>query len=123
MRGSRLPQGGQNVLQTIRARRAEAEGAGIKLTDLSIVEPNGPALVSAREAAAEAVMSEQESMHTYQYNDSPAVPRFAQRFVQAHMNRALEDGQVDYLTIPGIKPILGLVPQACGCADHRVPSG
>ena len=54
MRRSRLPQGGENVLQTIRAKRAEAEARGIKLIDLSIGEPKGPALLSAREAAAEA---------------------------------------------------------------------
>ena len=27
---------------------------------------------------------------------------------------------VDYLPIPGIKPILGLVPLACGCAEQRI---
>ena len=46
MRGSRLPQGGENVLQTIRGKRAEAEASGIKLLDLSIGEPKGPALRS-----------------------------------------------------------------------------
>ena len=71
MRVSRLPAGGENILQTIRAKRAEAEAHGIKLTDLSIGEPKGAALFSARKAAAEAVMSEEEAMHAYQYNASP----------------------------------------------------
>ena len=120
MRGSRLAQDGGNVLQMVRGKRAEAEAAGIRLLDLSIGEPRGPALLSARKAAAAAVMSEDEAMHTYQYNASPAVPNFAQRFIQAHVSRNLDDCEVDYLPIPGIKPMLGLLPLACGCADHGV---
>lgn len=120
MRGSRLTPGGENVLQTIRAKRAEAEGQDIKLLDLSIGEPKGPALLSARQAAAMAVMREEESMHSYQYNGSPGVPNFAPRFIQTHVPRTLEGKEVDYLTMPGIKPMLGLVPLACGCAEHRL---
>ena len=123
MRGSRLPQGGENVLQTIRTKRAAAEAAGVKLLDLSIGEPKGPALLSAREAAAAAVMSSDESMHGYQYNASPGVPNFAQRFVQAHVKRSFGDQDVDYLPIPGIKPMLGLVPLACGCAQQQITVG
>ena len=82
MRVSRLPAGGENILQTIRAKRAEAEAGGIKLTDLSIGEPKGAALLSARTAAAEAVMSEEEAMHAYQYNASPGVPNFSPRFIR-----------------------------------------
>ena len=120
MPGSRLAQGGENVLQAIRGKRAAAEAAGIKLLDLSIGEPKGPALLSARKAAAAAVMSEDESMHAYQYNGSPGVPNFAQRFIQAHFQLTLDDKEVDYLPIPGIKPMLGLVPLACGCAEQNV---
>ena len=120
MRGSRLPIGGSNVLQAVRAKRREAEEAGVKLLDLSIGEPKGPALLSAREAASRAVMSEDEAMHSYQYNDSPGVPGFARKFIQAHVPRSLEDGDVDYLTIPGIKPVLGMLPLACGCADQEI---
>jgi len=120
MRGSRLPQGSENVFQTIRARRATAEGRGITLLDLSIGEPKGPALLSAREAAAAAVMSAAEAMHAYQYNGSPGVPQFAPRFIQAHVPRIATGQEVDYLPIPGIKPMLGLVPLACGCAEQRV---
>ena len=110
MRGSRLPSGGENVLQTIRAKRAEAEARGIKLTDLSIGEPKGAALLSARKAAAEAVMSDEEAMHAYQYNASPGVPNFAPRFIRAHVNRELNADEVDYLPIPGIKPDFGVDP-------------
>lgn len=120
MRRSRLAPGGENVLQTIRAKRAEAEAGGIKLLDLSIGEPKGPALLSARQAAATAVMSDEESMHAYQYNASPGVPDFSQRFVQAHVPQKLDGADVDYLPIPGIKPILGLVPLACGCAEQNI---
>jgi len=120
MRGSRLAQGGENVLQAVRGKRAEAEAAGIRLLDLSIGEPKGPALLSARKAAAAAVMSEEEAMHAYQYNASPGVPNFAQRFIQVHVDRNLDEGEFDYLPIPGIKPMLGLLPLACGCAKHGV---
>ena len=120
MRGSRLPTGGENVLQTIRGKRGAAEAAGIKLLDLSIGEPKGAAFLSAREAAAAAVMSEDEAMHTYQYNASPGVPNFAQRFVQVHVKRSYQELDVDYLAMPGIKPMLGLIPLACGCAHQQV---
>ena len=120
MRGSRLPQGGENVLQTIRAKRASAEASGMTLFDLSIGEPKGPALLSARRAAATAVMSDEEAMHAYQYNASPGLPGFSQRFIQVHVDRAFPDSEVDYLPIPGVKPMLGLVPLACGCAHQRV---
>lgn len=116
MRMSRLPAGGANVFQQIRQRRREAEAQGIALLDLSIGEPKGPALASARRAASAAVMSDDEPMHAYQYNDSPAVPGFAKRFVRAHLDVDLADGEVAYLPIPGIKPMLGLLPLACGCA-------
>jgi aspartate/methionine/tyrosine aminotransferase len=120
MRQSRLGAGGENVLQTIRAKRAEAQARGVRLIDLSIGEPKGPALLSARQAAAAATMSDDEAMHAYQYNASPGVPDFAPRFIQAHVRRAFPSDDVDYLPIPGIKPILGLVPLACGCAEQRL---
>ena len=119
MRQSRLPSGGANIFMKIRGKRAEAEAAGQRLLDLSIGEPKGPALLSARLAARDAVMSEQEAMHAYQYNDSAAVPDFSRRFITAHLKAELpEEGLVglDYLPISGIKPILGLLPLACGCA-------
>ena len=59
-------------------------------------------------------------MHCYQYNDSPGVPGFAKRFVEMHVSRSLDDEDVDYLPIPGIKPILGLMPLASGCAENEI---
>jgi aspartate/methionine/tyrosine aminotransferase len=120
MRRSRLPRGGANIFQTIRAKRAEAEAQGVALLDLSIGEPKGPALLSARRAAQTAIMSEAEAMHAYQYNASPGVPGFAERFVKAHVSGALAGQDVAYLPIPGIKPMLGLLPLACGCAQRPV---
>ena len=120
MRQSRLPTGGANIFQTIRAVRAEAEAAGVALLDLSIGEPKGPALLSARRAAQRAIMSDAEAMHAYQYNGSPGVPAFAERFVKAHVPGALKGQEVAYLPIPGIKPMLGLLPLACGCAGRQV---
>jgi aspartate/methionine/tyrosine aminotransferase len=115
-----LGQGGENVLQTIRAKRAEAQSRGLTLVDLSIGEPKGPALLSARQSAAAAVMSDEEAMHAYQYNASPGVPDFAPRFIRAHVRRLFSQDEVGYLPIPGIKPTLGLVPLACGCAAQRI---
>jgi aspartate/methionine/tyrosine aminotransferase len=120
MRRSRLGPGGENVLQTIRAKRAEAEGKGRRLIDLSIGEPKGPALLSARQAAAAAIMSDEEAMHAYQYNASPGVPDFAPRFIRAHVHGPLPSHDLDYLPIPGIKPMLGLLPLACGGAEQRI---
>ncbi|MBM3224618.1 MAG: aminotransferase class I/II-fold pyridoxal phosphate-dependent enzyme, partial [Candidatus Tectomicrobia bacterium] len=120
MRKSRLGAGAENVFQIVRTKRAEAQAKGVTLIDLSIGEPRGPALLSARQAASVAVMSDDEAMHAYQYNASPGVPDFAPRFIRAHVPRAFAAAEVDYLPIPGIKPILGLLPLACGCAEQRL---
>jgi len=120
MRRSRLPAGGANIFQQIRQKRSDAQVAGLTLIDLSIGEPKGPALRSAREAASAAVMSDDEAMHAYQYNASPAVLDFSRRFINAHLDRDMPDGAVDFVPIPGIKPILGLLPLACGCALREV---
>lgn len=113
---SRLPEGGVNLFQAVKAVSTEAEAKGIQLIRLSIGQPQGPALESARRAAAEAVISESESMHEYQDNGSPGVPDFAKRFVRAHLRIPLGEG-VDHLPIPGIKPMLGLIPLASGAAE------
>ncbi|MFC1663888.1 pyridoxal phosphate-dependent aminotransferase [Patescibacteria group bacterium] len=114
MRETRLPLGGENLFQAIKLKKAEAENRGQKLINLSIGQPIGPALPSAREAASIAVTSIKESMHEYQDNGSPGVRGFAKRFIQAHLKISLEDKDVAYLPIPGIKPMLGLVLLACG---------
>lgn len=109
-----LPEGGTNLFQAIREKCIEAEKRGIRLLKLSIGQPTGPALLSARKAAAKAVMSDDEIMHGYQDNGSPGVPNFAQRFAQYHVECDLSDNKnVDYLPISGIKPMLGLIPLAC----------
>ena len=114
MRESRLPKGGTNLFQEIKAVSAEAQNKGIQLIKLSIGQPSGPAILSARKAAAEAVISNKESMHEYQDNGSPGIPNFAERFVAGHLNGCNLIGGVDFLPIPGIKPMLGLIPLACG---------
>ncbi len=119
MRKSYLPSGGVNLFQGIKAKCREAEASGRKLYRLSIGQPAGPALLSARKAASEAVLSELESMHEYQDNGSPGIPDFARRFVQAHFNFSLAGKEVEYLPIPGIKPMLGLVQLACGAAQQK----
>lgn len=123
MRESQLPAGGVNLFQAIKAKCREVEATGQKLYRLSIGQPTGPALLSARKTAAEAVMSEEESMHEYQDNGSPGVPDFAKRFVQAHFTFSLNREDVDYLPIPGIKPMLGLVQLACGAAQRNIRVG
>lgn len=60
-------------------------------------------------------------MHEYQDNGSPGVPDFAKRFVAAHLpSECLEDGNVAYLPIPGIKPMLGLIPLACNAHNEEI---
>jgi len=87
MLASRLPPGGENLFQSIKRKCVEAEAKGKKLYRLSIGQPSGPALLSARKAAAKAVMSDQESMHEYQDNGSPGVSDFAERFINVHFPR------------------------------------
>ncbi len=119
MRKSLLPEGGVNLFQGIKAKTREAEASGRKIYKLSIGQPAGPALLSARKAAAEAVMSDKESMHEYQDNGSPGIPDFARRFVQAHFEFSLAGKDVEYLPTPGNKPMLGLVQLACGAAQGQ----
>lgn len=117
---SRLPEGGVNLFQAVKAVSTEAEAKGIQLIRLSIGQPQGPALESARRAAAEAVLSSAESMHEYQDNGTPGVPDFARRFVRGHLEVSLPESGVDFLPIPGIKPMLGLIPLASGAIDRTL---
>jgi len=120
---SRLPAGGTNLFQEIKERCLEAEGRGQTLYRLSIGQPAGSALLSAREAAAKAVMSGKESMHEYQDNDSPGVPDFARRLVQAFFKVDLFEFDLAYLPTPGTKSMLGLIPLACGAAQKHIVVG
>jgi LL-diaminopimelate aminotransferase len=115
-----LPEGGTNLFQAIKAKCKDAEEKGQKLWRLSIGQPSGPALTSARITAGEAVESEQESMHEYQDNGSSGVPDFAQRFVQAHLRTDLTNQIVSFLPIPGIKPMLGLILLACNAPNDEI---
>ncbi len=112
-----LEEGGTNLFQLIKGWCVEAEAKGIDLLRLSIGQPTGPALLSARKAAAEAVMSDAESMHEYQDNGSPGVPDFASRFVQALVRRDLRNTEVVCLPTPGTKSMLGLAQLACYGGD------
>jgi LL-diaminopimelate aminotransferase len=123
MRKSYLPAGGVNLFQAIKAKCREAEMSGQKLYRLSIGQPAGPALLSARKAASQAVMSDLESMHEYQDNGSPGIPDFGRRFIQAHFDFSLAGKDVDYLPIPGIKPMLGLIQLACGASQRNITVG
>lgn len=114
MRESRLPAGGTNLFQEIKAVTTEAEKKGIKPLKLSIGQPVGPALWSARKKASNAIKSREEVMHEYQDNGSPGVPDFAKKFAQYHVKVLFPKGEVDFLPIPGIKPMLGLIILACG---------
>ncbi|MCH7828848.1 aminotransferase class I/II-fold pyridoxal phosphate-dependent enzyme [Patescibacteria group bacterium] len=122
-RRSWLPEGKQNLFQAVKAKRAEAEARGIKVLNLAIGQPTGPAFLVARMVAAQAVMSKEESMHEYQDNGSPGVPDFARKFVQLHVKRDLGGEDVTFLPIPGIKPMLGLIPLACGAAGRDINVG
>lgn len=125
MRQSRLPGQTGNLFQRIKAMCTAAEKKGVKLYRLSIGQPKGPALLSARQAAAKAIMSDSEAMHEYQDNGSPGCPNFASRFVQAHLKgRANLLGQdVAYLPTLGTKSMLGLVQLACGSSTDDVLVG
>lgn len=118
---SRLPKGGENKFQKIKRICAEAAAKGIKLWKLSIGQPAGPALLSARRAASRSVLSGKESMHEYQDNGSPGVPDFASRFVKAHVPNAIfYEKEVSFLPIPGIKPMLAMIPLACGASQKPI---
>jgi LL-diaminopimelate aminotransferase len=103
-----------NLFQQIKAVTSEAQKRGVQVIKLSIGVPSGAAFMKARMATAKAIMSEDESMHEYQDNGSPGVPDFAKRFVAGHLRNILDDKEVDYLPTPGTKPMLGLIPKACG---------
>ena len=119
-----LPPGGENLFQKIKQVCQEAEASGKKLYRLSIGQPQGPALKSAREKCAEYALSEEECWHEYQ--DNGCVPiqlqNFAKRFAEAHVQTNLLltplGDHLDYLPIPGIKPMIGLIPLACGLGRH-----
>lgn len=114
--GSRLPAGGANLFQTIKTWRTEAQARGIPICDLSVGQPTGPALYAACQTAAEAVLKTDQAMHEYQDNGTPGNPGFAKRFAQFHCRVDFDNfsSAIDFLPIPGIKPMLQTVILACG---------
>lgn len=118
MNESWLPPGGKNLFQEMKALCRDREAAGGKVWRLTIGQPTGPALATARKACSTAVLSDRESMHEYQDNGSPGIPGFAREFVEIHLARNLEEmersGRIKFLPIPGIKPMLGLVVLSTG---------
>src|SRR3989344_3640007 len=118
MRKSLLPEAGENLFQRVKKQCADAEAQGTKLFKISIGQPEGPAILEACVAAAHAVLSREESMHEYQDNTCHGVSDFARRFVQCHVESdltpVLAAGNIDFLPIPGIKPMLGVVIASLG---------
>lgn len=115
MNKSWLPAGGANVFQLIKKVREDARLRGVEILDLSIGQPTGPALHRARKVCAIAVMSEKQEMHEYQDNGCLPRPGFAQAFSQAHVKADLSKFEgLSFLPIPGIKPMLPLIPLSCG---------
>ena len=118
-RKSWLPAGGSNLFQEIKRRTAEAEAAGKKVWKLTIGQPAGPALGTARKYAAEMILRDDECVHEYQDNGSPGILGFAEQFVRLHQKADLPQG-LSYLPVPGTKPMLGLIPMACGLIGDLV---
>lgn len=113
-----LPDGGENLFQRMDRLIGEADAAGMTIIDMAVGQPQGAALPKACAPASEAILSTEMAMHEYQNNGSPGCPDFARRFVEAHLSKPIEAPNVDFLPIPGIKPMLGLVPEACGAVHE-----
>jgi LL-diaminopimelate aminotransferase len=110
----RLPATGENLFQRIKRLRVQyEEQSGKPSLNLSVGEPDGVPTEITRRAAADATMREDREMHVYQDNDSPE--GFDRAFVGHHVSVEIaESDEFDTLPIPGIKPMIGLLPLACG---------
>ncbi len=113
-----LPQSKGNLFQRIKALCAEQKSKGKKLIELTIGEPVIPAFIESRQAAAEAIMSDNPAVHGYQDNGEAGVPGFSQRFIQCHVATDLapliKAGSLATLPLPGIKPMFGVVINSLG---------
>jgi aspartate/methionine/tyrosine aminotransferase len=122
MRKSLLSDAPGNIFQAVKVQRAAAEKAGIKIINLTIGQPAGPAFEQARIATSEAVLSDKENMHEYQDNNCHSCPDFAQRFVKCHTVEDIEISvprdSVAFLPIMGIKPMLQIVIESLGSWDR-----
>jgi len=120
MQRSWLPPGGANLFQEIKRKCAEAEGNGKELIRLSIGQPTGAALLSARIHAAELIMRDDQGVHEYQDNGCLPDPEFPVKFGLSHIPTFFPLEKIDALPIPGIKPMLPLIPFACGIAQRSI---
>ena len=121
---SRLSEGGGNVFQRVKQEIAEALEEGIDLIDLTIGEPEGPAIPSARRQAAKAVKSKEPVFHSYMDNGDLAVEGFARDFIGQHLRHRdiVSSPELSTLLLPGIKPMFQLIPVACGAGcGHGQP--
>jgi len=109
-----LPSSGENLFQRIKRIRNEYERrTGKAAINLSVGEPDGIPTEATRAAAAVACMSTDRLVHVYQDNGAPA--GFARAMVRHHLPRELADREdLATLPLPGIKPMIGLLPLACG---------
>ena len=110
----RLPATGENLFQRIKRIRNEYERrTGNRSVNLSVGEPDGVPTEITRSAAAVACMSTEQRMHVYQDNGEPE--GFSRKLVGYHLSeRVLGHPGLKTLPLPGIKPMIGLLPLACG---------
>jgi len=104
-----LPEAGGNLFQQIKATCAEAEARGQTLYRLSIGQPMGAALLSARRAAASSIMSDEQRVHEYQDNGSLGCLDFAKRFVQSHLADTADLSSSSQLGCSGFASVLSVV--------------
>ena len=117
----RLPATGENLFQRIKRIRNDYETrTGKPSINLSVGEPDGVPTVLTRSAAATACMSGERSMHVYQDNGEPK--GFSRSLLSLSVpDSVLDRDDVATLALPGIKPMIGLLPLACGA--NREDSG
>ncbi|MDD5068008.1 MAG: pyridoxal phosphate-dependent aminotransferase, partial [Candidatus Pacebacteria bacterium] len=110
----------KNVFHQVDDQCTFAQANGVALYRFDVGLPSGPAFLYARKAAARAVMSIKEAMHTYQKNGSPGVPDFARDFVLCHVpSLAKHLDKVAFVPVPGLKSMFELIPRACGIPAER----
>ena len=118
----RLPATGENLFQRIkRLRSAYEDRSGGPSINLSVGEPDGVPTSLTRSAAAVACLSEERGVHVYQDNGEP--DGFSRSFIGHTVSTdVLDRDDVATLAIPGIKPMIGLLPLACGAnRDDAAP--
>jgi LL-diaminopimelate aminotransferase len=114
-----LQSGGENLFQRIKRIRNDYEKrTGKEAINLSVGEPDGVPTSATRAAAAVACMSAERRVHVYQDNGAPE--GFARAMVTHHVGSEIANRpDLAFLPIPGIKPMIGLLPLACGANAGR----